>query len=407
MSVQLVQGALSNPGFASAYNGLVSGAYDAGRPAVFLSYIVLDEQLNVVQGQSGMLQIEAGPGTWHNIHTPTNITVEQTGYVIISSGSLSPEDAYLDHMDIIYYRGQEIEEDHYYPFGLNKEVVGVEANKWNNIKFTSKELQHNEFTNALGVKSGLEWEDFGARMQDPQIVRWNGVDPLADKYLSLSSYCYAANNPVKFIDKDGREVKAVNAYAQQMIINTLTKEDKAYVQFNANGIINNELINTSKSISGNFGALKQLVNDERIFNVNVDNHFLSKNEKGEIVNNSLGDIEQGDPKESGPFSPQTGEMGNFGITMVPGSESKTTNSIDNEVYIVVNSNLSKEGRAENFAHEGYGHAYLYSKNSPWKHDVKTVDGKFKETNLQLKSQIIERVKETTNNYGDNEKNNYK
>ena len=32
------------------------------------------------------------------------------------------------------------------------------------------------------------------------------VDPLAEKYYSISPYAYCAENPVRFIDKDGRQI---------------------------------------------------------------------------------------------------------------------------------------------------------------------------------------------------------
>ena len=46
---------------------------------------------------------------------------------------------------------------------------------------------------------------FGARYQDSKYGIWYSVDPLAEKYPNISSYVYCADNPVKFIDPDGRE----------------------------------------------------------------------------------------------------------------------------------------------------------------------------------------------------------
>ncbi len=63
-----------------------------------------------------------------------------------------------------------------------------------------KPLQQKEFSNG----TGLNWYDFGARMYDQQIGRWNGVDPLSEKAYSVTPFVYCENNPVVFVDPDGR-----------------------------------------------------------------------------------------------------------------------------------------------------------------------------------------------------------
>jgi len=206
-SAQILHSAFTNPGFATAYDALLTGAYDAAKPAAFLNYLVLDEQLNIVPSQSGVIQVGPDAESWNTMGIPASgIMLEQPGYLVVFLSSMSSRLVSFDRLRITYYRGSVLEEDHYYPFGLNKVTEDIAENQKNKIKFISKELQKDEFTNAAGNKSGLEYYDFGARMQDPQIGRWNGIDQLSEKYYSLSPYSYAANDPVSSLDVDGKYI---------------------------------------------------------------------------------------------------------------------------------------------------------------------------------------------------------
>ena len=88
--------------------------------------------------------------------------------------------------------GQPIQHLHYLPFG--EDWVDQRTTSWNTpYTFSGKEKD---------VETGYGY--FGARYYDSGLSIWLSVDPMSDKYPSLSPYTYCANNPVRLKDPDGR-----------------------------------------------------------------------------------------------------------------------------------------------------------------------------------------------------------
>ena len=54
------------------------------------------------------------------------------------------------------------------------------------------------------TETGLSY--FGSRYYSSDLSIWLSVDPMSDKYASLSPYVYCANNPVKLVDPNGEEI---------------------------------------------------------------------------------------------------------------------------------------------------------------------------------------------------------
>jgi RHS repeat-associated protein len=158
---------------------------------------------------------------------------------------------YTDHLGnvrVSYYKGNignalVLEENNYYPFGLKHDGYNtLTGNPSYNYKYNGKELQ----------ETGMY--DYGARFYMPDIGRWGVVDPLAEKMTRHSTYNYAFDNPIMFIDPDGR-APIYNSETGQYVINgkKVSFED-ALAYANAGGNSDGKNNNENSQIAGLDGS---------------------------------------------------------------------------------------------------------------------------------------------------------
>jgi len=134
----------------------------------------------------------------------------RTGTLRVREVNDASNPVYFDSLTITRPQDRALvsQENHYYPFGMALSGVAVNTTAQAQVskeQFNGGSELQDEL---LGSEQGIYSTFY--RNYDPATGRFQGVDPLADKYASDSPYSFGFNDPVNFNDPNGDDPIMVN-----------------------------------------------------------------------------------------------------------------------------------------------------------------------------------------------------
>ena len=180
-------------------NNFLTPTQVGSTPVAYINYVIFSDQFKYLGSGSSPV---AGVGALKDHHTDAqmqSIPIPQNGYIYVYASNESPVDVYFDNLQIVQTRGPLLQTNNFYPAGLLMSgISSMAANELENkLKYTGKELQHQEFSDG----TGMEEYDVAARYYDHQLGRWTTPDPAGQ---FASPYSAMANNWPRFNDPNGK-----------------------------------------------------------------------------------------------------------------------------------------------------------------------------------------------------------
>ena len=270
--------------------------------------------------------------------------------------------------------GNVVQQNDYYPFGAKIAHDDYADSDDNRFLFSGKESQELLDLNAY---------DFGARMYDASLGRWNTVDPLGEKYVNLSPYNYCANSPQLFNDPNGTVLMLRGNIGEiiMALYNGLDEGTSLELKF-YNGILDPYSIEREAMRNSNLFLqdLYEIAMSDKIVELSFSDYEIYKNlnEGGTITAMEFSTPIDDDLSVSygvNMISLQTGITisGNLGVTLLPGNKSVSgKSSLNDNIQILINKKGNLNHQTVGMAHE-FGHVILYLRGLPHYHDAEGVN----------------------------------
>jgi RHS repeat-associated protein len=194
-TTQLQNSGVIIPGANTFYNSH-NTADSTTKPKAFINWVLLDDQFKYVASSSGFEQV--GADQEFKIHVKNNMPVAKNGYLYVYVSNETPNiNVYFDNLQVTHLKGPLLQEQSFYPFGL--QMAGISD------KALGKLDSKNKFNGGVTLEEdyGVNLYETPLRNYDSQIGKFTGVDALAEMVGNLTPYQYAANDPIDLNDPSG------------------------------------------------------------------------------------------------------------------------------------------------------------------------------------------------------------
>jgi RHS repeat-associated protein len=201
-------------------------------------------------------------------------TIAKNGYLYVYISNESQQDVYFDDLNVKHYTGPLLQEQSYYPFGL--QMAGISDKALNKLSSQHKFNGGVELEEEYGVNL---YSTF-FRQYDPQLGRFSGVDILGEVTSDLNPYQFGGNNPITFNDPtgalmetgEGRMQKGPDGNYHVPWLNELLWNNQGFFDLGENGGQGNG--------GGNYTHITGMNSEDVLSNMNFGDVF-GKNKSGE------------------------------------------------------------------------------------------------------------------------------
>ena len=213
---------------------------------------------------------------------------------------------------------------------------------------------------------------FGARYYNSDLSLWLSVDPMSDKYPSLSPYNYCAWNPMRIVDPNGDTLIAKDAMSQHDIKSVAGKyQDR--ISFDENGVASldytglNDNEKSQMLKNKGVGILSDIINSKEKILYEASDLILATTPDGEKISGSMENDHNGvvnlsrggyDSNGGHTYFPQSGYDGQVTVSQVGKWHNKK--GFDARVEIIsheIAENYARTVLKYNYHGENSAHVY--------------------------------------------------